>query len=132
MRLESDLVIIDDKDSRRCLDSRANTGWNGHASLLEPFHTSNRTLEDWGRLLSDVPTAGAILIASLHHAITIGITPRSYRSKDSLPPARPAKNMKDQTNLWSPGPRAKGSQLGPVVSNSLRAIPILNPMTNLV
>ena len=48
--------------------------------------TSNRPLEDWGKLLSDVPTAGAILDRFLHHAITIAISGRSYRVKDSLPP----------------------------------------------
>ena len=47
--------------------------------------TSNRPLEDWGKLLNDVPTAGAILDRFLHHAITIAITGRSYRIKDSLP-----------------------------------------------
>ena len=45
--------------------------------------TSNRPLEDWGKLLSDVPTAGAILDRFLHHAITIAITGRSYRGKDT-------------------------------------------------
>ena len=48
--------------------------------------TSNRPLEDWGKLLSDVPTAGAILDRFLHHAITIAISGRSYRVKASLPP----------------------------------------------
>jgi DNA replication protein DnaC len=54
--------------------------------------TSNRPLEDWGKLLSDVPTAGAILDRFLHHAITLAITGRSYRVKDSLPP--PPENKK--------------------------------------
>jgi DNA replication protein DnaC len=30
--------------------------------------TSNRPLEEWGKLLGDVPTAGAILDRFLHHA----------------------------------------------------------------
>jgi hypothetical protein len=30
--------------------------------------TSNRPLEEWGKLLSDVPNAGAILDRFLHHA----------------------------------------------------------------
>jgi hypothetical protein len=58
--------------------------------------TSNRPLEDWGKLLSDVPTAGAILDRFLHHAITIPITGRSYRVKDSLPPAPEAKKASDR------------------------------------
>jgi len=45
--------------------------------------TSNRPLEDWGKLLSDVPTAGAILDRFLHHAITLTINGRSYRVKDA-------------------------------------------------
>src|SRR5664280_3859886 len=36
----------------------------------------------WGKLLGDVPTAGAILDRFLHHAQTIAITGRSYRLKD--------------------------------------------------
>jgi len=35
--------------------------------------TSNRPLEEWGKLLGDVPTAGAILDRFLHHAQTIAI-----------------------------------------------------------
>jgi hypothetical protein len=35
-----------------------------------------------GKLLGDVPTAGAILDRFLHHAQTIAITGRSYRLKD--------------------------------------------------
>jgi hypothetical protein len=56
--------------------------------------TSNRPLEDWGKLLSDVPTAGAILDRFLHHAITFAMAGRSYRVKDSLPPAPEAKKPK--------------------------------------
>jgi len=45
--------------------------------------TSNRPLEDWGKLLQDVPTAGAILDRFLHHAQVIAITGKSYRLKDT-------------------------------------------------
>ncbi len=41
--------------------------------------TSNRPLEDWGKLLGDVPSATAILDRFLHHAVMIQITGRSYR-----------------------------------------------------
>jgi hypothetical protein len=44
--------------------------------------TGNRPLEEWGKLLGDVPTAGAILDRFLHDAQTIAITGRSYRLKD--------------------------------------------------
>ena len=44
--------------------------------------TSNRPLEEWGRLIGDVPAATAILDRFLHHAEIITITGRSYRLKD--------------------------------------------------
>jgi hypothetical protein len=44
--------------------------------------TGNRPLEEYGKLLGDMPTAGAVLDRFLHHAQTIAITGRSYRLKD--------------------------------------------------
>jgi len=44
--------------------------------------TSNRPLEDWGKLIGDVPAATAILDRFLHHAEVIAIKGRSYRLKD--------------------------------------------------
>ena len=41
--------------------------------------TSNRPLEDWGKLIGDVPSATAILDRFLHHAEVVQITGRSYR-----------------------------------------------------
>jgi DNA replication protein DnaC len=41
--------------------------------------TSNRPLEDWGKLIGDVPSATAILDRFLHHAEIIQITGKSYR-----------------------------------------------------
>ena len=55
--------------------------------------TSNRPLEDWGKLLGDVPSATAILDRFLHHSEIIQITGKSYRlgnrdktSKDTKAP----------------------------------------------
>jgi DNA replication protein DnaC len=45
--------------------------------------TSNRPLEDWGKLLGDVPSATAILDRFLHHAEVISITGRSYRLRSA-------------------------------------------------
>jgi DNA replication protein DnaC len=60
--------------------------------------TSNRPLEDWGKLLGDVPTATAILDRFLHHAEVVQMNGRSYRlrdrpgsSADGPPDSRPAK-----------------------------------------
>ena len=44
--------------------------------------TSNRPIEEWGKLVGDVPAATAILDRFLHHAEIIHITGRSYRLKD--------------------------------------------------
>jgi DNA replication protein DnaC len=41
--------------------------------------TSNRPLEEWGKLLADVPSATAILDRFLHHADVINIKGKSYR-----------------------------------------------------
>jgi DNA replication protein DnaC len=46
--------------------------------------TSNRPIEEWGKLLGDVPSATAILDRFLHHAEIIQMTGKSYRLKDRL------------------------------------------------
>lgn len=88
--LKPDLVIIDDmglkqlpKHSGEYLLEVVMRRYENRSTLM----TSNRPLEGWGKLLCDVPTAGAILDRFLHHAITLAISGRSYRVKDSLPVA---------------------------------------------
>lgn len=50
--------------------------------------TSNRPLEDWGKLIGDVPTATAILDRFLHHADVLTFSGKSYRlRRQSEPPA---------------------------------------------
>jgi DNA replication protein DnaC len=44
--------------------------------------TSNRLLEDWGKLIGDVPAAKAILDRFLHNAEVIAITGRSFRLRN--------------------------------------------------
>jgi len=44
--------------------------------------TTNRPIEDWGKLIGDVPSATAILDRFLQHAEFITITGRSYRLKN--------------------------------------------------
>jgi DNA replication protein DnaC len=46
--------------------------------------TSNRPLEDWGKLIGDVPSATAILDRFLHHAEIVQITGRSYRLRNQI------------------------------------------------
>jgi len=52
--------------------------YENHSTMM----TSNRPLEDWGKLIGDVPSATAILDRFLRHAEIITITGRSYRLKD--------------------------------------------------
>jgi len=56
--------------------------------------TSNRPLEEWGKLIGDVPAATAILDRFLHHAEIIRITGRSYRLKDRQPGVTKPKTSK--------------------------------------
>lgn len=44
--------------------------------------TSNRPVEDWGKLLGDTPTVTAMLDRLLHHGHTLKCGPRSWRIKD--------------------------------------------------
>jgi hypothetical protein len=51
--------------------------------------TSNRPIEEWGKLLSDVPAASAILDRLLHHAEIIPLTVAVIDSSpklNALPP----------------------------------------------
>ena len=83
--LKPDLLIIDDmglkqlpKHSGEYLLEVVMRRYENHSTIM----TSNRPIEDWGKLLQDVPTASAILDRFLHHALTIAIQGKSYRLKD--------------------------------------------------
>ena len=101
--LKPDLLIVDDmgmkqlpKRSGEYLFEVVMRRYEVRSTIM----TSNRPLEDWGKLIGDVPAAGAILDRFLHHAEVIAITGKSYRLRhqpslptggpDSPPPADPA------------------------------------------
>ena len=46
--------------------------------------TSNRPVDEWGKLLGDVPARGAILHRLLHRAELIAIHGRSHRLDEGL------------------------------------------------
>ena len=80
--LKPDLLIIDDfgmkqlpKRSGEFLFEIVMRRHETRSTIM----TTNRPLEDWGKLLGDVPTATAILDRFLHHAEIITITGNSYR-----------------------------------------------------
>ena len=80
--LKPDLLIIDDfgmkqlpKRSGEYLFEVVMRRYETRSTIM----TTNRPVEDWGKLLGDVPTATAILDRFLHHAEIITITGDSYR-----------------------------------------------------
>ncbi len=60
--------------------------------------TGNRPIEEWGKLLGDVPSASAILDRFLHHATVIPVTGRSYQLKDQTPLGKEEKKSKKESN----------------------------------
>jgi DNA replication protein DnaC len=97
--LKPDLLIIDDmgmkqlpKRSGEYLFEIIMRRYETRSTMM----TSNRPLEDWGKLIGDVPSATAILDRFLHHAEVVTITGKSYRlrnqaAKGSAEESKPAK-----------------------------------------
>jgi DNA replication protein DnaC len=83
--MRTDLLVLEDLGMRHLPSTAAE-------DLLEVFVrryekgaiivTSNRPLEDWGKMLGDTAAAGAILDRFLHHAEVIKLEGRSYRMHD--------------------------------------------------
>jgi DNA replication protein DnaC len=83
--LKPDLLIIDDMGMKQLPKRSGEYLFEiimRRYELKSTIMTSNRPLEDWGKLLADVPSATAILDRFMHHAEIITITGRSYRLKD--------------------------------------------------
>ena len=96
--LKPDLVIIDDfgmkqlpKRSGEYLFEIIMRRHETRSTIM----TSNRPLQDWGKLIGDVPAATAILDRFLHHAEVITITGKSYRLRHQ---ARRNKSQKDRAD----------------------------------
>ena len=103
--LKPDLLIIDDMGlkvlpvkSGEILLEIIMRRYENRSTLM----TSNRPVEEWGKLLNDVPAASAILDRLLHRAEIIAITGRSYRlqtaarasSKQTSSGASPGQSIK--------------------------------------
>ena len=69
--------------------------------------TSNRPIEEWGKLLGDVPAASAILDRFLHHAQVIAIRGRSYRLKDQTATEPDEKNKQQKPPPARDKPQSK-------------------------
>jgi DNA replication protein DnaC len=88
--LKPDLLIIDDmgmkqlpRRSGEVLFEIIMRRYETRSTLM----TSNRPLEDWGKLIGDIPSATAILDRFLHHAEIVTITGKSYRLRNKAEPA---------------------------------------------
>jgi DNA replication protein DnaC len=100
--LKPDLLIVDDmgmknlpKRSGEYLFEIIMRRYENRSTMM----TSNRPLEDWGKLIGDVPSATAILDRFLHHAEIITITGKSYRLRNKA-----EKPEKDETDQSGDGP----------------------------
>jgi len=87
--LKPELLIIDDmgmkqlpRRSGECLFEVVMRRYETRSTMM----TSNRPLEDWGKLLGDAPGASAILDRFLHHAELVQMTGRSYRLRHQATP----------------------------------------------
>jgi|ERR1044071_3252 DNA replication protein DnaC len=99
--LKPELLVIDDfglkqlpKNSGEYLFEVIMRRYENRSTIM----TSNRPLEEWGKLLGDVPTAGAILDRFLHHTQVVAITGRSYRLKDQSATSKKDKKNKSKSN----------------------------------
>jgi DNA replication protein DnaC len=94
--LKPDLLIIDDMGIKRLpplsgeyLFEVVMRRYENRSTIM----TSNRPIEEWGKLIGDVPAATAILDRFLHHADIITIKGKSYRLNAS---ARGDKGKEDK------------------------------------
>jgi DNA replication protein DnaC len=115
--LKPDLVIVDDmgmkqlpKRSGEYLFEIIMRRYETRSTIM----TSNRPLEDWGKLIGDVPSATAILDRFLHHAEIVSITGKSYRLRNQNGHTGP--DTGDSTSEPKPAIPPTGSDAGPQVS----------------
>ena len=81
------LLIIDDLGMRKLPSTAAEDllelvmrRYERHSTLI----TSNRPVEDWGKVLGDVAATSAMLDRLLHHCHVVTCGPRSYRTKAGM------------------------------------------------
>jgi DNA replication protein DnaC len=84
--------------------------------------TSNRPLEDWGKVIGDVPAATAILDRFLHHAEVITITGKSYRLRNKATMATRGESKNSGTGKKDLG-GVKDDKLGKDAKNGNQATP---------
>jgi len=83
--LRCDLLIIDDMGIKELPKKAGETLFEiilRRHQLKSTLMTSNRPIDEWGKLLADVPAATAILDRFLSHCHVFQITGNSYRTKN--------------------------------------------------
>jgi DNA replication protein DnaC len=109
--LRADLLIVDDmgmkqlpKRSGEYLFEIIMRRYQVRSTMM----TSNRPLEDWGKLIGDVPAATAILDRFLHNADVIAITGKSYRLRShGETPSSPAE-VNSATEVYTTAGKTRG------------------------
>jgi DNA replication protein DnaC len=95
---ETQLLIIDDLGMKKMPEAAAEHFLEVIMKRYErssTIITSNRPLEDWGKLLGDNAATSAILDRFLHHAHVIKIKGRSYRMRNQEALKRLDKEVKE-------------------------------------
>jgi DNA replication protein DnaC len=117
--LKPDLLIVDDmgmkqlpKRSGEYLFEIIMRRYETRSTMM----TSNRPLEDWGKLVGDVPSATAILDRFLHHAEIVSITGRSYRLRNQAGDASASDAPETPPNDSKPAISPAGSDVPPVTT----------------
>jgi DNA replication protein DnaC len=108
--LRADLLIVDDMGMKQLPKRSGEYLFEiimRRNQVRSTIMTSNRPLEDWGKLIGDVPAATAILDRFLHNAEIIAITGRSYRLRNNAQGTMTAEqgNLQEQS-IASPGDQA--------------------------
>jgi len=113
--LKPDLLIVDDmgmkqlpKRSGEYLFEIIMRRYETRSTMM----TSNRPLEDWGKLIGDVPSATAILDRFLHHAEIVTITGKSYRLRGK------SEDGSANSSPMAEGPEAKSKAAIPPTGSS--------------
>lgn len=113
--LKPDLLIVDDMGMKQ-LPKRS--GEYLFEIIMRRYETrstvmtSNRPIEDWGKLIGDVPSATAILDRFLHHAEIVTLAGKSYRLRHRGTTAEPSHASADDTSSEPSAPNPAISPAG--------------------
>jgi DNA replication protein DnaC len=106
--LKPDLLIVDDmgmkqlpRRSGEVLFEIIMRRYETRSTMM----TSNRPLEDWGKLIGDVPSATAILDRFLHHAEVLAFSGKSYRLRN-----QPAGPVAEEAAKGAKAPTGSGAK----------------------